>query len=93
MSTHECVALLSVALPGPGHSASLFVCFDHRLFTPVSTPREWIFACTAVCNPVSRAVVLRLRGDLTCMVRICLYRREAIKKISGGLGMSVLGGG
>ena len=23
-------------------------------------PREWIFACTAVCTPASRAVVLRL---------------------------------
>ena len=25
--------------------------------------REWIFACTAVCTPASRAVMLRLRGD------------------------------
>ena len=25
-------------------------------------PREWIFACMAVCTPASRAVILRLRG-------------------------------
>ena len=41
-----------------------------RLFVSITgysllraTPREWIFACTAVCTPASRAVVLRLRGD------------------------------
>ena len=33
-------------------------------------PREWIFACTAVCTPASRAVVLRLRGG-ACGVCIC----------------------
>ena len=55
-------------------------------------PRERIFACTAVCTPASRAVVVRLRGDLKCMLRICLYWREAIERERGG-GMSVLGGG
>ena len=49
-------------------------------------PREWIFACTAVCTPVARAVVLRLRGDLTCMLIICLYRRESIEKERKGVG-------
>ena len=49
-------------------------------------PKEWIFACMAVCTPVSRAVVLRLRGDLTCMLRICLYRREAIEREKRGVG-------
>ena len=57
----------------------MFVCFDHSLFTPASTPKEWIFACTAIFTPASRAVVLCLRGDLTCMLRICLYRRESME--------------
>ena len=42
--------------------------------------REWIFVCTAVCTHSSRAVVRRLRGDLTCVLRICLYRRESIEE-------------
>ena len=49
-------------------------------------PREWIFACTAVCTPALRAVVLRLREDLTCMLRICLYRREYIEGERRGIG-------
>ena len=48
--------------------------------------REWIFACTAVCTPASRAVVLRLQGDLTCMLRICLYKTESIKGERRGVG-------
>ena len=49
-------------------------------------PREWIFACTDVCTPTSRAVVLRLWGDLTCMLRICLCLREAIERERRGVG-------
>ena len=56
----------------------LFVCFVHRLLTPASTPREWIFVCTTVFTPASRAANLRLRGGFTCMLRICLYRMAAI---------------
>ena len=62
----------------------MFVCVVHRIFTPVSSPKEVDFACTAVFTPASRAVVLRLQGDLICVLRICLYRREAIEGEKGG---------
>ena len=49
-------------------------------------PREWIFACTTVFTPASRAAVLRLRGGFTCMLIICLYRREAMEGDERGVG-------
>ena len=39
----------------------LFVCCDHRLFTPVSIPRGWIFACMAIFPPATWAAVLVFR--------------------------------
>ena len=30
--------------------------------------------------------MLRLQGDLTCMLKICLYRREAIERERKGVG-------
>ena len=63
------------------HSYSLFVClFRTKAIHSCKHPQGgWIFACTAVFTPATRAVVLRLRKDLTCLLRICLYRREAIE--------------
>ena len=56
-------------------------------FTPASTTRGWIFVCMAIFASASRAVVFRLRVDLTYMLRMCLYRRETIEWEKRGEGV------
>ena len=67
------------------HYFCLFVCVVQRLFYSCKHSQGGIFACTAVFTPASRAVMLCLWGDLTCILRICLYRRKAIEKKEGGV--------
>ena len=55
------------------------LCLSQAILLLRAPPRGWIFACTAGFAPASRAVVLRLCGDLTCLLRICLYRRKGIE--------------
>ena len=67
-----------------------FVCLfqSQAIHSSKHPQREWVFACTAICTPASRAVVLELRlwGELTSMLRICLYRRESIEGERRGVG-------
>ena len=76
LCSHLSVKVLALTVGG------IFVCLfvSFTGYSLLRAPRrEWIFACTTIFTPASRAAVLRLRGGLTCVLRICLYRREAME--------------
>ena len=62
----------------------LFVCSVNRLFT-LAPSRARGFASMTIFTLASRTAVLRLWGGLTCMLRIWLYRREAMEGEKRGI--------